>query len=88
VGHPRGKEGVDNYRVPVRHKEGKQGGKENVLTRVLYPKQLTLITNDYQGVMTITLTRISPARQVGTVVHPIATDVIPSDGSDLVIHPR
>jgi hypothetical protein len=55
VGYPRGKEGADNYRVPVRHKEGKQGGKENVLMRVLPPKSLTLLTNDYQGVIKIPL---------------------------------
>jgi hypothetical protein len=88
VGYPRGKEGVNNYRVPVRHKGGKQGGRRMYLREFSPPKQLTLLINDYQGVMKIPLTRISPARQVGTVVHPIATDVIPSDGSDLVIHPQ
>ena len=64
-----------------------RAGRRMYLREFSTPKLLTLLTNDYQGVMKIPLTRISPARQVGTVVHPIATDVIPSDGSDLVIHP-
>ena len=65
-----------------------RAGRRMYLREFSPPKPLTLLTNDYQGVMKTPLNRISPARQVGTVVHPIATDVIPSDGSDLVIHPR